>query len=386
MPNLNQILYEDLFDDKMSKNTIKEILSSYFYFENFYVYEGFDDNNNLIYYNATSKKIEEDKVKNIIIKKNQIYAFNLIYELIQIKYKRKEEHLIIKNNTMNSKIVNNTPIKFFSEIINNLKDLKKLTINGFNYKFSEIRNENISILCINSLNEFSAKNYNNNDFDKDDKNLENSNILMLFKNLYYLIISGDMKLLKLITRNIKSPKLRKIKFYTKDYDEKIVINVQKKLKKRTVDLIIIQLNDKNIQFEQEKVEEDYLFKDIYNKNNTNEIKETKFLFKSRILIRDKYLDSIIKRFSLFFKENVVKPNNFKLIYRASIINDKIDEIWSIILKNKDSNLFLVIQTQECDVLGQLDFLEIYLNLEDLFMIIQMTIYPLIKYLFLKEII
>jgi hypothetical protein len=143
-----------------------------------------------------------------------------------------------------------------------------------------------------------------------------------------------MKLLKLITRNIKSPKLRKIKFYTKDYDEKIVINVQKKLKKRTVDLIIIQLNDKNIQFEQEKVEEDYLFKDIYNKNNTNEIKETKFLFKSRILIRDKYLDSIIKRFSLFFKENVVKPNNFKLIYRASIINDKIDEIWSIILKIK----------------------------------------------------
>ena len=355
LPNLNQIFYEDHFDDKISKNTMKEILTSYFYFENFYIYEGFDDNNNLIYFNATSKKIKENKVKNIILKENKIYSFNLIYELIQIKYKRKEKHLIIKNNTINSKFDNNTPIKFFSEIIDNLKDLKKLTINGFNYKFSEIINKNISILCINSLNEFSAKNCNNNDLDKDDDNSENSNILRLFKNLQYLIISGNMKLLKLIIRNIKITKLKKIKFYTKDYDEKVVINIQKKLKKRNVDLIIIQLNDKNIQFEEEKEEEEYLDKDIYNKNNTNEIKETKFLFKSRILIRDKYLVSIIKRFTLFFKENVVKPNNFKLVYRASIFNDKIDEIWKIFLKNKESNLFLVIETKEGNVFGAVIF-------------------------------
>ena len=130
-----------------------------------------------------------------------------------------------------------------------------------------------------------------------------------------------------------------------------MINIQKKLKKRNVDLIIIQLNDKNIQFEEEKEEEEYIEKNIYNKNNTNEIKETKFLFKSRILIRDKYLVSIIKRFTLFFKENVVKPTNFKLVYRASIFNDKIDEIWKIFLKNKESNLFLVIETQKGDVFG-----------------------------------
>jgi hypothetical protein len=58
LPNLNQIFYEDHFDDKISKNTMKDILTSFFYFEKFYVYEGIDDKNNLIYYNATSKKIK----------------------------------------------------------------------------------------------------------------------------------------------------------------------------------------------------------------------------------------------------------------------------------------------------------------------------------------
>ena len=81
LPNLNQIFYEDNFDDKISKNTMKDILTSYFYFEKFYVYEGIDDKNNLIYYNATSKKIKESKVKNILLKENKIYTFNLIYEL-----------------------------------------------------------------------------------------------------------------------------------------------------------------------------------------------------------------------------------------------------------------------------------------------------------------
>ena len=350
LPNLNQIFYEDHFDDKISKNTMKDILTSFFYSEQFYIYEGLDDKNNLVYYNANSKKIKESKVKNILLKENKIYTFNLIYELIQIRYKRKEKHLIIKNNAMKSNYSNNTPIKFFSEIIYDLNDLKKLTINGFNYKFSEIKNNNISILCVNSLNELSAKNCNNNDFDKD--NFDNSNILMLFRNLQYLIISGDMELLKLITRNIKNPKLKKIKLYTRDYDDKVVVNVQKKLKKRTVDLIIIQLNEKNIQFEEEKEEEEYLEKDIVNKV---EFKETRFLFKSKILNRDKHLIPIVRRFSIFFKENVVKPNNFILIYRASIINDKIDEIWNIFLKNKESNIFLVIETKEGAVFGAVRF-------------------------------
>ena len=350
LPNLNQIFYEDHFDDKISKNTMKDILASLFYLENCYIYEGLDDKNNLVYYNATSKKIKESKVKNILLKENKIYIFNLIYELIQIKYKREEKHLIIKNNEIQSNYVNNTPIKFFSEIIYDLSDLKKLTINGFNYKFSEIKNNNISILCVNSLNELSAKNYNNNDFDKD--NFENSNILKPFNNLQYLIISGNMKLLKLITRNIKNPKLKKIELYTRDYDDKVVVNAQKKLKKRTVDLIIIQLNDKNIQFEEEKEEEEYLEKDIDNKVD---FKETRFLFKSKILNRDKHFIPLVRRFSIFFKENVVIPNNFKLIYRASIVDDKIDEIWEILVKNKESNLFLVIETKEGAVFGAVRF-------------------------------
>ena len=209
LPNLNQIFYEDRFDDKISKNIIKDILTSFFYLEKFYIYEGLDDKNNLIYYNVTPKKIDESNIKNILLKENKIYTFNLVYELIQVKYDRKEKHLIIKNNEMKSNYVNNIPIKFFSEIIYNINDLKKLTINGFNYKFSEIINNNISILCVNSLNELSAKNCNNNDFDT------NSNILIKFENLQYLIISGDMELLKLITRNIKNPKLKKIKLYTR---------------------------------------------------------------------------------------------------------------------------------------------------------------------------
>ena len=352
LPNLNQIYYEDNFDNKINKNTMKNFFTSYFYSEKFYVYEGFDDKNNLIYYNATTKKIKEGKVKNILLKENKIYTFNLVYELIQIKYKRKENHLIIKNNTDDPKYSNNTPVKFFSEIIDSLKALKKLTINGFNYKFSEIRNENISILCINSLNENSAKNFKNNDLDKDDDNLEKTNILMLFKNLQYLIISGDMKLLKFITRNIQNEKLKKIKYYSRDYDNKVMVNAQKKLKKKSVELIIIKLSDKNIQFEEEKEEEEYLEKDTDNKI---EIKDVKYLFKSKILERDKYLVPIIKRFSLFFKEVKLKSNNFKLVCRAFNYSNKIDDIWNIFLKNKDSYLFLVIETDQGSVFGAVIF-------------------------------
>ena len=52
---------------------------------------------------------------------------------------------------------------------------------------------------------------------------------------------------------------------------------------------------------------------------------------------------------------MVIPNNFKLIYRASIVNDKIDEIWEILVKNKESNLFLVIETKEGAVFGAVRF-------------------------------
>ena len=161
----------------------------------------------------------------MFLNENKVYLLKLKYENIQIKYKRNDNHLIIKNyNKMLEQFVYYKPFKFFSQLINS-KNIRKLTINGYNYKISEINNPKINILSINALNSFSV---NNCILKKNE--LDNDNFEKLI-NLKYLIISGYLDdLAKYIT--IKN--LKKIKFYSKEYDEAKVKKIEKKCKKKNI--------------------------------------------------------------------------------------------------------------------------------------------------------
>lgn len=74
---------------------IKNFIYDFFdYSGNFYIYEGFDRNNNLIYYNITHK-IENDELYRIFFIDNKIITLKFIREKIEIKYDKENNQLII---------------------------------------------------------------------------------------------------------------------------------------------------------------------------------------------------------------------------------------------------------------------------------------------------
>ena len=66
--------------------------------------------------------------------------------------------------------------------------MQKLTINGFDFSFYDLINNNISVLSINALNQFASKNYkhineyNKKDFENDWKDFKSYEYLQLFQN------------------------------------------------------------------------------------------------------------------------------------------------------------------------------------------------------------
>ena len=261
IPNLSQILYENT-EEKIEENiptNCNSFFNSFFDCSKFMLYEGYDNNNNLIYFNMSLEKLQEHELNRIFLNENKIYLINCKYENIQIKYKRNDNHLIIKNNNkMFEQYVYYKPFKFFSSLIENLK-LKKLTFNGFNYKISEVNNPKINILNINSLNSFSVNNCVRkiNELDSND-NFEK------FINLKYLIISGCLGELSKYTA-IKN--LEKIKFYAKEYNESIVKNIEKKCKKRKIILEIIDSKKNNKYENEEEAEKEYYDKEDNDEKN-----------------------------------------------------------------------------------------------------------------------
>ena len=163
IPNISDIFYEREINEKNSNNQIYTFIETFFDLKKLVmVYEGYDDNNNLNYLNISSNNILEDEINRIFLDEQKVYSFHLKREKIQIKYNRKKNHLLImNNNNINEKekknLCNNLPLSFFSNIIRGLNNLQKLTINGFDFSFYDIINNNISVLSINSLNEFASK-------------------------------------------------------------------------------------------------------------------------------------------------------------------------------------------------------------------------------------
>ena len=303
------------------------------------VYEGFDDNNNLIYLNISSNSISEEEINRIFLDEQKLCSFILKRENIQIKYNRKKNHLIIKNNKKEKNVENSKPICFFSNIIRGLNNLQKITINGFDFSFYDLINNNISVLSINSLDEFASKNFkhinkdNPKDFENDWKDFNSFEYLQLFQQMKYLIISENIKFLEDILQYIKKNTIKKIKLYTSEIISKNRWNnIQNKIKMKNISLEIVQNNIKNIKYENEEIidiEEEKYYKIekklIYNTNKKFiKNKNWFFSFHSKILqnLGIDYIQRLLDLFSKIYHKVDIQPYHFHLLKRYQISNGK----------------------------------------------------------------
>ena len=311
MPNLSQILYENNSEEKIEID-INSIFNSFFDCSKSMFYEGYGNNNNLIYFNISLEKFQEFELNRIFLNENKIYILNLKYENIQIKYKRNDNYLIIKNNNkMLEQYVYYKPLKFFSNLIKALKNLKKLAISGYNYNVSDINNPKINILSINTLNSFSVNKCirKKNELDLND-NFEK------FIHLKYLIISGYLEELGKYT-TIKN--LKKIKFYAKDYDESKIKIIEKKYKKKNIILEVIDSKKITKYENEEDIEKEYYDKED-NNDEKNEIKiinkPKPKIIKENIISYDFDSDILDEDQKKFLLQVFRKKYNFKRIYHA----------------------------------------------------------------------
>ena len=362
--HLNNILQEnnnniELNDDKeVNKDKIKDFIKSFFAYDKFMLYEGYD-NNNLIYFNII-KKISENEIINIFIENQKICRYILCYENIEIKYDKNTKHLsIINNDTMGDSYIYYTPIKFFSKFIKSFENLEELTIDGFNFNFSEIYNKNIISLNINILKNYSIYNcyYMN----------ELSDNIFIYKKLKILKISGDYDTLQEITKNIPPGfNLKSITFYSIDGDEKKLSNIKNKLNKKNIVLEVIQISNSgygkrkfqtnkkkqenkiNINNNIFKIEKDEQDEEDKRYNNFSQ-NDSRFPIDSKIL-KDYHQFNILKKgfYSLYGKKKI-KDLIFKLVYRATRDGGTINKFKKF-CKSKIQTL-LIIETERGKIFG-----------------------------------
>ena len=342
IPNISDIFYEREINEKNSNNQIYTFIESFFDIKKlFMVYEGYDDNNNLNYLNISSNNILEDEINRIILDEQKVYSFHLKREKIQIKYNRKKNHLLIKNNNNikereKKNLCNNLPLSFFSNIIRGLNNLQKLTINGFDFSFYDIINNNISVLSINALNEFASKNfkhinkYNKKDFENDWKDFKSYEYLQLFQNLKYFIISEKFQFLQELPQYLqKNNCIKKIRFYTSEkVDKKKLSKIKNEIIMKDICLELVQANKENMKYENEEKEEE----NFYEKNKIIYNPKKKFIqnknwfdsFNSQILqkLGIDYIKRIISFFSKIFPKGNIQPYHFCLLNRYEIQEDK----------------------------------------------------------------
>ena len=124
-----------------------------------YFYLGYDNNNNLIFYRNGINKIKSMDILDLFNFYNtKIIKLYLLCENIQIILNEEKTYLQIINILKNDISKDNTrhpenfyyfSITYLSEFIYNLPFLNKLTIDGFDFSFNDIHNNNIKILSIN---------------------------------------------------------------------------------------------------------------------------------------------------------------------------------------------------------------------------------------------
>ena len=345
IPNISDIFYERENNEKNSNNHIYTFIEAFFDISKLImVYEGYDDNNKLNYLNITSNNILEDEINRIFLDDQKVCSLHLKCEKIQIKYNRKNNHLLINNNNNikeKEKLSYNLPLSFFSNVIRGLNNLQKLTINGFDFRFYDIINNNISVLSINALNEFASKNfkhinkYNKKDFENDWKDFKSYEYLQLFQNLKYFIISEKFQFLQELPQYLqKNNCIKKIRFYTSEkVDEKKLSKIKNEIIMKDICLELVQANKENMKYENEEKEEE----NFYEKNKIIYNPKKKFIqnknwfdsFNSQILqkLGIDYIKRIISFFSKIFPKGNIQPYHFCLLNRYEIQEDKKKELY-----------------------------------------------------------
>ena len=142
IPNIIQIFYENnLIENKLKDNYkkylinekednhIKEFINSFFDFGNFFIYEGYNNKNQLVYYNIT-KRIDEDELERIFILNDKVNTLHLKIENMIMKYDRNENYInIINNNILGEDYIYNSNLETIMNFIYKFNEPDELNIN-----------------------------------------------------------------------------------------------------------------------------------------------------------------------------------------------------------------------------------------------------------------
>ena len=383
LPNIKELFINN---NKNDNNIIPNNIYESKLFNKFeYVYLGYDEKDNLIFYRNGKNMIKSIDILDLLnIFNDKIRKINLKYENIDIIFNSDKSILKIINRNYNDDKNNinniyNYSLSYLSDFIKNQNTINELIIEGFDFSFEEIQNKNIKKLSINYNENNIFVNYNvaminhfilDIDLNLAQKfpqleeinigNIKNEKFLFnqLFKNNNF---SNNLKNINIIT-------YFNFKFWNIDKN-KIKTNIKIK---SNINLNNNQENSEEYELEEEENEDDEdnynddnddndLFVDEYqdiledadpvvvnfvpkkkkkiNKEPNKE--ENKEKIKKIILVKEKIIpykkiddnlfkkdieSYLLKENILYFDSNIIKTiNNFYLIQKSlSLINNSID--------------------------------------------------------------
>ena len=109
---------------------IKNFINNFFYFSNFNIYEGYNDENHLLYLKIT-KNISVEELYRIFFIENKVSMLKLIKENIEIKYnKNKKELNLINKNEQKEKQIKSSNINSFKDFFYELNKIMDLHFNN----------------------------------------------------------------------------------------------------------------------------------------------------------------------------------------------------------------------------------------------------------------
>ena len=329
-----------------------------------YLYLGYNKNNNLIYFRSGINKIKATDILDIFNTfNNNIYKLNLKYENINIINDKDKNKLEIINLSKNIPLNKNScyyySLKDFSDLIIHKNNLNSLIIDGFDFKFDDIKNTQIKNLSINYYKK------NENECNKiyeyliDLEDNDEKNILLLKEDLN--LSDKFINLETISLGNIKNDKIFCNKLF-KNYNfsnnlKEINIitfsNIKIDIKRKDIKINILQnhnsiketTNLENQIYEEEEEDDDEyeydeenedLFNDKYGdileeenisvincaKNKKRKIKKIKNEENNKILLVGKELETYkIKEEKLFKNdiENYLKDEKI-LFFKSQLIN------------------------------------------------------------------
>ena len=208
-----------------------------------YIYEGYDLDNNLIYYRIGETQIKSFDLIDLFKNNKILERIEFIKENIVVKYniERTNLQILYKGLAKLDSVLNNIyfmPIKAFSKFIRLQNNLIELRINRFDFSFQDILNDNVQILNINYEKELSTLEYKNN-------NPEGK--LNLFPNLVVLNLGSEQKYIKFFKKEEIPKNFKKANIILK-YCNKgdFISKLKNKFKKYKKELNIERIGSNNL--------------------------------------------------------------------------------------------------------------------------------------------